>query len=88
MPVYPGATQMISRHPIPQRRRQQEHLIPINRDEVLSHPESLLKPPDDQTRIYPTATSNVDSRDLRAGGRYRAWALVRLAVASAALGTI
>jgi hypothetical protein len=41
MPVYPGATQMIRRDPIMQRRRQQEHLIPVNRDEVLSHPGSL-----------------------------------------------
>ena len=52
---------MIRRHPIMQRRWQQQHLIPINRDEVLSHHRSVLKTPDDHTGVFPTATPQGDS---------------------------
>jgi hypothetical protein len=53
--------EVILRQPLPQRRRHQKHLVPVRGDEVLSHLESVLKPPDDQTRIYPTATDLPDT---------------------------
>jgi hypothetical protein len=41
--------QMILRQPIPQRRRQQQHLISIRNDEVLTHHTMVLNAPDDTT---------------------------------------
>lgn len=46
--------QMPIRQPIPQIGRQQQHLITITRNEVLSHPERVLTPPD--RPIYATAS--------------------------------
>jgi hypothetical protein len=37
---------MTRRHPIPQRRRQQERLIPIHSNEVLRHQQILQNTPD------------------------------------------
>jgi hypothetical protein len=47
---------MILSHPIPQRRRHQIRLLTITLDEVLTHPQMVINPPDD-TPLYPTATS-------------------------------
>jgi hypothetical protein len=44
--VYPGATQLILRQPIRQRRRQQHHLAAVTRDEILTHPRMVLNDAD------------------------------------------
>jgi hypothetical protein len=56
--------QVILRQPIPQRRRQQKHLIPISTYKVLSHDRSQLTPPDG-TPIYETASRRPSSRITR-----------------------
>ena len=44
MPVYPGATQMILRQPLHQRRRHQQQLAALTRNEISSHTRKCLKP--------------------------------------------
>lgn len=51
---------MILRHPIQQRRRQQQRLITKTTNEFLGHPRSLLTPADDTN--YPTATVGAVTR--------------------------
>ena len=41
---------MILRQPIRQRRRQQQHLATVARDEVLTHPEIVINRPDDSAK--------------------------------------
>ena len=50
--------QVILRQPLLQRRRQQQHLIPITSNEVLRHAGMVLTPPD---RLFPTATAKRSS---------------------------
>ena len=54
MPVYPGATQMILRQPLHQRRRHQQQLTTITPAKFSSHPGSVLNTPD--STDIPTAS--------------------------------
>jgi len=59
--------EVIIGQPLAHARRQQQHLITITRDEVLSHPQILLNPSDD-TGLCATATANRSSvRQVPAG---------------------
>jgi len=60
MPVYPGATQMILRQPLHQRRRHQQQLAALTPNEISSHPGSVLNPAD--STDIPTASHGCSSR--------------------------
>src|SRR5689334_1624149 len=55
---------MVLRQPLTQTRWQQQLLIPVARDEVLRHPESLLNPPDSRAFVrHPRREALVAIRD-------------------------
>jgi hypothetical protein len=62
---------MILRQPLRQRRRHQQQLLTVNRDEISCHPGSVLKPADDPD--IPTASRQSGS-DTRARRSMKAFA--------------
>jgi len=68
MPVYPGATQMILRQPLHQRRRHQQQLAALTPNEISSHPGSVLNPAD--STDIPTASPRLQ-QSRRPRGRDR-----------------
>jgi hypothetical protein len=53
---------MILRQPIPQRRRHQQQLTTVNRDEISCHPKIVLNPADGTKFRQPLAEALICSR--------------------------